>query len=286
MELELSKLLSMYGLDLSKNIKVVRHKDDKRGYNLKLLYQLGQLNIYQSYQEEDVFNNCDYIISCLGIEYNKAQLVGVYQVRSKKKSNEVPLPKDFFYADTFKLKNKYYYELIEVPEFIDLKDRVIIQWSGGAINWQQWLHKNKKEIIQILPKGYVKNFPGYLNFVITYSQLKKIINYPEAHQDWHQMLSNVAGVYLIVDHKTGLQYIGSAYGKEGILGRWKKYAQLADGGNKKLKLLLEEDANYANHFRFTILETLPSTMNKNEVLDREKLYKLKLGSRAHGLNLN
>jgi len=29
---------------------------------------------------------------------------------------------------------------------------------------------------------------------------------------------------LIVDMETGLQYLGTAYGKDGILGRWKKYS--------------------------------------------------------------
>lgn len=87
------------------------------------------------------------------------------------------------------------------------------------------------------------------------------------------MLSGVAGIYLIVDNKTGMQYVGSAYGKEGILGRWKNYSLNGHGGNKKLEKLLENDFSYVKHFRFTILETLLKTLPSNQVIEREKSIK-------------
>lgn len=40
------------------------------------------------------------------------------------------------------------------------------------------------------------------------------------------------------------------------------------------------------HFKFSILQTLPSNITKPEIDRIERLYKEKLGSRAHGLNGN
>ncbi|MEH7378843.1 GIY-YIG nuclease family protein, partial [Neobacillus drentensis] len=180
----------------------------------------------------------------------------------------------------------YYYVLEEMPGFADLKDRLVINWSGGAINWIQWLDKLEKEVVQLLPKGYVSHFPGYLNFILTHDQLKKIIENPEAHKDWHKMLSAVAGIYLIVDTTTGKQYIGSASGKEGLLSRFKSYAKSADGGNVELKKLIDANPMNAKMLQFTLLETLPLSLTAKEVLAREELYKKKLGSLKNGLNLN
>lgn len=171
--MNLKSLLEFYGLDTTRKIKVARHKDEKRGYDLPRLHQMGQLEIYQSYQEKSDFHGCDYLISFLGTDNNQAVLVGVFEVKGFRKASEVPLPSDFFYYDMYKPGRKYYYELEEVPGFEDLKDRLVINWSGGAINWVQRLDSREKEVVQLLPKGYVSHFPGYLNFILSHNQLKK-----------------------------------------------------------------------------------------------------------------
>ena len=60
------------------------------------------------------------------------------------------------------------------------------------------------------------------------------------NKQWKMMLSNVYGVYLILDTITGQQYIGSAYGKDGLWGRWSNYIHTKHGGNKILIELLKE----------------------------------------------
>jgi hypothetical protein len=42
-----------------------------------------------------------------------------------------------------------------------------------------------------LPKGYVNNFPGFGEVVLSYDKLKKIINNKDANREWHRMLSSV-----------------------------------------------------------------------------------------------
>ena len=67
------------------------------------------------------------------------------------------------------------------------------------------------------------------------------------------MLSSVGAVYLIVDTKEGKQYVGSASGKEGLLGRWKEYSFNGHGNNTKLKELIEVDPQRIHTFKYTIL---------------------------------
>ena len=102
----------------------------------------------------------------------------------------------------------------------------------------------------------------------------------DASRNWHTLLSAVAGVYLITDTLTSLQYVGSAYGKSGILRRWSHYASHPDGGNAPLIKLLKDDKGYAKHLQFSILETLDKTLTRAEVIGREWRYKKKLGPRA------
>ena len=130
---------------------------------------------------------------------------------------------------------------------------------------------SKKPVTEILPQGYITDFPGYLDFILNFDELLTIINYPDANREWHRRLSAVAGVYLIVDKVTGNQYVGSAYGNEGILGRWKSYTKNGHGGNKLLKSLVKNAPSYAQNLRFTILRTLPKSLTKREVIEYESL---------------
>ncbi|MEH7495753.1 GIY-YIG nuclease family protein [Neobacillus niacini] len=282
----LKTLLEHYGLDTTKRIKIARHKDEKRGYDLPLLYKKGQLDIYQSYQENPDFHNCEYLVSFLGIEKNQAVLIGVYEVMDIKPASRVPLPPQFIYYSNYKPTRRYYYELRKMDEFNDLTDRLVIEWSGGAINWIQNFHGTPKEVIQLLPKGYVGHFPGYMDFFLTYDELKKMVAHRDAHSDWHKMLSAIGGVYVILDTGTGDQYIGSAYGKRGVLGRFESYSKSPDGGNVKLLSHIQNNPSSVSRFQYSLLETLPSSITQKEAIARETLYKRKLGTRAHGLNSN
>jgi hypothetical protein len=101
------------------------------------------------------------------------------------------------------------------------------------------------------------------------------------------MLSVIKGIYLISDTKTGKLYVGSAYGEEGIWGRWKKYVSTnGHGDNKTLKELIKDDPTHGNNFQFSILMLLPRTITADEAIKKERLFKNKLGTNSFGLNNN
>lgn len=249
-------------------VKLVRHKDSRAEYR-ELIKDRNELLKYQQEQGNPIFHDCDYIVSFIGKERRKSILFGIFKVNGFTQKN-----------------GKYYYDLEQLSEFDYLSNRIVIDWGNNAIAWHQWYDKQLKEIVQILPQGYLGEFPGLLDFVLDFSELERLINNPEANEDWRNNLSAVNGIYLILDNKTGNQYIGSANGLGGIWQRWTDYVKTFHGGNQKLIELCENDKDYHLSFKYSVLQTLPSNITKKEIDKIEALYKEKLGTKAFGLNKN
>ena len=143
-------------------------------------------------------------------------------------------------------------------------------------SWAQWLHRQgNKEIVELLPRHYVMDFPGYYNFVLSYDQLTTMISHPDSNREWQRMLSSVSGVYVLLDQRTGKQYVGSAYGGGGIWARWKSYVSSHSGGNALLKELLARSPFRYKQFQFSILRVLEPSATKDEVIDQEVIVKKK-----------
>ncbi len=207
--MKLNELLAMRGLDITKSVKMARHQDKR--YDVHELMTTGHLETYQAVQGKPIFD-CKYVVSFIGQPRSRARLVGVYKVNDRTTVREANIPEEYPYrADLMRNPEAYYYHLAKEPGFEDLEERVVIDWGGSTISWHQWI-KNDKEVFEIVPAGFSRTFPGYLDFILSYGELCRILNFPEANHDWHVALSSVAGVYLIVNSLDGTQYVGSAYG--------------------------------------------------------------------------
>lgn len=264
----IQELLFNRGLSKTAKTKLVRHKDTRR--DLYTLYRTNKPEFlsYQNSQSKDVFNGVDYIASFIGEEGTLARFIGIYKVASVRKVEQ----------------QSYEYEMEEILDFEDLKDRVIINWGTAALSWHQWIN-NTKEVIQIHPGLHYKQFTDYSDFILDYSELKEIVT--NGYSDWKRMLMATKGIYLISDNKTGKLYVGSAYGDDGIWGRWSKYVYTnGHGDNKTLIELINADDAYASNFRFSILMLLPRTVTQEEAIKKEALFKNKLGTNSFGLNNN
>ena len=208
-------------------------------------------------------------------------MYGVYKVSERCRIREISLPPNYTMPED---PDSWFYQLERVSGFEDLEERVVIDWGQSTRSWHQWI--TEKEVVEVLPTGYARPFPGYLDFVLNFDELSRIFNHPEANREWQSALSNVAGIYLILQPSTGAQYVGSACGSQGIYGRWQNYAITGHGGNKLLKKICDNGNNMHREFRFSILRTLPKSLTQKEVVEYENFYKNKLGSRAFGLNEN
>lgn len=282
-DLYLEHLLQPFGIDMAQRIRLVRHQE--AGTDMRALKRDGWFEFYQSYQERDVFADCDVLVSFLAGRGSHSILEGVYFVHGCKDPVPTPIPKGYPYPEQAN-GSKYRYDLKRDSRYDSLCGRIVIDWGKGARSWVQHFRPQTKPVIEVLPSGYVAEFPGYLECVVSYDELNFIVENPAANREWHRMLSATYGIYLILDTETGMQYVGSAYGTQGIIGRWTTYAKTKHGGNKLLLDLLDKQPDAYRKWQFSILQTLPMSMTKNEVIACEQRHKHKLGTRAHGLNDN
>ncbi len=280
-QLGILKLLGLVeAFDPTRRFKLVRHQE--QGLDLQD-FPKDWLEAYQAFQEKPVFDGLDFIVSFIGAGRTQARLVGVYEVLGRKPGHAGRLPEGCPHKEW--LDSHYFYQMQRLSAFEALEGRVVIEWGKGTRRWHQ--RPTNKEVVQILPQGQpVAMFDDYLGFTLRYDQLKDLYRRPEVNREWRARLSAVAGVYLILATTTGAQYVGSAHGVEGFWGRWAAYAKDGHGGNKLLSDLVEKDRDYPEKFSYSILQILPPTFARSEVLKWEGLYKQKLGSRSVGLNVN
>ena len=113
---------------------------------------------------------------------------------------------------------------------------------------------NDCEVSQILPDTFDNDlFPGYDKVNISWKVMRSVIE----KDNWKTALQNQKGVYLLTDISNGKKYVGSAYGENMILGRWKSYIETGHGGNIGLKLINIE--HIKENFRYSILDILTNT---------------------------
>jgi len=273
----IQELLYNRGLDKKSKIKLVRHKE--KGLDLYGMYRQEKTNFltYQSQQEKNIFDGVNYIVSFIGEKGTLARFIGIYRVTKRTKLIQKAQSVDGrLYT--------YNYEMEEVNGYDDLIERVIINWGKGALSWHQWI-KNEKEVIEIHPGLHYKQFKDYFDFILSFKELTEIIK--NQYSDWQKVLSVTKGIYLISDAKSGKLYVGAAYGEKGIWGRWSNYVSTGGhGGNKTLKTLLKHDNKYSENFNFSILMLLPKTITPDQAIEKEQLFKRKLGTNSFGLNNN
>ncbi|MEE1143431.1 MAG: GIY-YIG nuclease family protein [Bacteroidales bacterium] len=280
--LTISKLLKEAGLDLSKKIKLVRHKDGRNTQIVNGVQKNGNpydwyLNdretfiAYQSEQKNEVFKDVDFIVSFIGEEGTTARMIGVYKING---------------LTNIENSDHIFYNMEEVKEkFDELNERVIIDWGKSALSWHQWLEHNDKEVISIEKKGIDWVCPDYEDIILSYEQLKRI--FENGISVWKNRLSSCNCIYVISDSKSEKLYVGSTYNTQGIWGRWIDYAKKGHGDNVELMKLCEKDSEYPKkYFQWSILQTLPLNIKQDKAVNIETKWKEKLGRVVCALNKN
>jgi hypothetical protein len=137
------------------------------------------------------------------------------------------------------------------------------------------------EVVQVLPDTFDNDiFPGYDKVLLSWQELSRVIK----KVSWRTALQNQKGVYLITDTSNGKMYVGSAYGEDMILGRWKSYVKNGHGGNVELKKI--NFKHIKNNFEFSILDIFKSTTDDQTILTREIWWKSALRTKEFGYNRN
>ncbi len=98
-------------------------------------------------------------------------------------------------------------------------------------------------------------------------------------RSWAEGMAQWRGIYFIFDRKRNMGYVGAAFGKDNIWGRWNEH--LKKGGDaKKLNECDPED------FVFSILEHAARDADKKTVEALERSWKVRLHTIRYGLNDN
>jgi hypothetical protein len=282
--IRLSEMLSARGFVPKANqVKLVRHKDSR--IDLEGLRAAGWFDTYQSFQSKPIFDGCKQIIVFFGEDGFNSRFIGVYDVGARKPASEVSLPTECPYPEWKAKPGTSHYALKKRSGFEDLEDRLVINWGKAALAWHQWFAD--RPVVEIRPSGRaLPPFRDYLRVHLSFDELVRLVEQPDAHRDWVAGLSAVGAIYLVVDGLSGQQYVGSATGNGGLWRRWCDYAQSGHGSNLRLKNLCDHSAGYPAAFRFSILETFSRSLSRDEALSIEVFFKQKLGTRAFGLNAN
>ena len=175
------------------------------------------------------------------------------------------------------------YEYETMTEYEKYFGRLIIKFDNKA---QTMIRKAESviddcEISQILPDTFdIDIFLGYEKVNITWNELQRVLE----KDNWKTALQNQKGVYLLTDVSNGKMYVGSAYGENMILGRWRAYVKTGHGGNTGLKRLTFD--HIKQNFRYSILDIYKSTIDDQIIIDRENRWKEVLQTRKFGYNEN
>lgn len=275
-----SDVLKKVGLDPAK-VKLIRHALTDKGF--KSCYDKNMVLEYTRQQKNGFSKNYDYWCVFISGKGTLAKLFACYKVGNSVPDTPDIMPEHFPHPEWFQGENAYF-DLEYVDLLKDYEGRLMIDWGNSARMWHQ--RGTTEKPIMAIQADEKRVFSGFENLILTYDELKEIVENPTVYEAWHTALSSVNAIYLIVDRETGKQYVGSAYGKEGLLGRWACYVNSLHGNNKLMKELICTYPERYHHFQFSILQILPKTVTDDEVIQTESLFKKKLLSIAFGMNDN
>lgn len=291
--LTLNELVRLSGID-ARDVLVFRHRPAEprlnRIFNWLVAERADLFDCYQSNhgpRTEAALARARYVAAFIRHTPGTALFVGFYEVASSRRIGveecmNRPLHRELMSLGMTGIKATEGRD--SVTEFampmtdwhVEWRGRLIIRWPGLERSWYRWADRNEFVIEAITAESLlVQAMPPWDELSIEWSDLSLLPS------SWCAALSQWRGIYLIIDQSDGKQYVGSAYGSENILQRWRGYVRSGHGGNKLLR-----ERNPAA-FQFSILQRVSPDMPDVDVIRIEGTWKDRLRTRSpHGLNEN
>ena len=288
--MQLNDLLEEVGID-PKTVIVMRHRPGEPELRKVLPWLAAERpDVYNAYQQtqspraEKAMTKAAYIASFIGHASGKALFVGLYK-RGKWKTISPKAYRDRpAYKELAKFGHQglpkdwssiFWFDLELIDFYQRWQGKMIIDWPGGERSWYRWADRNEFKIDAILEESALDAaMPAWNALVVTWDELRVLPT------KWKNSLKEWRGIYLIFDKNNRQGYVGSAYGKDNILGRWLNYAATGDGGNKGLK---KRDPG---NFLFSILQRVSPDMEAEDIIRLEANWKDRLHTLKFGMNEN
>ena len=279
---------------------VMRHTPTERRLSRVLPWIAAEhqaaFNAYQSFQGSKLEKSMlavkgkGYVASFIGQDAKTALFVGLYKIngsRALTRGEYWATPENQFlashgmagFADTDLREHIHHFDLQHCGDFYaEWKGRMIIQWPPPQISWWRRAHRSgpNMAIHAVLEESALEErMPVWSDISLEWKHLDVI------PKSWLARMDQWRCIYFIKDTVRNLGYVGSAYGKFNLVGRWKEYAVTGHGDNKHLR-----DSDKAN-LVFSILQLLPPDMEETEVFAAETNWKRRLDTAwPRGLNAN
>jgi hypothetical protein len=169
-----------------------------------------------------------------------------------------------------------WFDLSLTDWYAQWKGKLVVGWPPPERSWWRWAQRNTIPVLAVLEDCALDAaMPEWDRIVLSWDELKVL------PRRWRAALSQWRGIYYIFDTSDGKGYVGSAYGRDNLLGRWIAYSRKGHGGNA---LLLQREPR---NFRFTILQRLSPDLDADDVIRIEASWKERLHTRQpQGLNDN
>ncbi len=169
-----------------------------------------------------------------------------------------------------------WFNLAPTDFYAHWKGKLVIGWPPPERSWWRRAHRNEIPVLAVLEESMLDAaMPPWEEIDLGWDELAVLPS------RWRAALSQWRGIYYIFDASDGKAYVGSAYGADNLLGRWRNYAASGHGGNRRLR---QRDPR---NFRFTILQRVSPDMDSADVIRLEATWKDRLHTRAAaGLNDN
>lgn len=251
-------------------------------------------DLFETYQSvpgrpETALRRAEYVASFVGLSPGKAHFVGLYRIGEARELDHdafwrIPgnlILRDMGYEgftteEAERLGSRLQFDLERLPFYTDWRGRLVIDFPPPERSWFRWVDRGTFPVNAILEESaFAAPPPDWRDIDLTFAELATLPG------SWRARLAEWRGIYLIFDESDRRTYVGSAYGRDNILGRWQAYARDGHGGNRDLRGRDPRD------FRFSILERLAPDLPPEDVIARENSWKLRLHSRQpFGLNAN
>jgi hypothetical protein len=293
--MNLNALLKAKTID-PKDVLVLRHTP----LELKLRRKLPNLaaerpDVFNAYQQtqgksaEKAMQRAKFVASFIGQAKGNAVFVGLYKVGKAEPLNEegywnIPALMEMKQAYGMKgfcpseegRTTLLWFGLQLTDHYAEWKGKLVVTWPSPLIKWYRWSDRSEIPVVAILRESeLVQPMPRWDNLSLTWRDLSDL------PKSWRDGIRQWRAIYYIWDVTDRKGYVGSAYGEENLLGRWRTYAKSGHGDNRLLRERDPED------FTFTILELVSPAMDSEDVIRRESTWKKRLHTRApHGLNDN
>jgi hypothetical protein len=233
----------------------------------------------------------EYVASFIGLKKRKdgtehaAVFVGLYKVGNHHRLTSKQFWEKAAYQE---LKSRYglrgfggdrpyllWFDLEITGFYDDWRGKLVVEWPQPPIRWWRWADKAKFPISpEWVDNALHEDMPDWKACIWSCAELDELPN------KWRETLRQWRGIYYIFDGSDGKGYVGAAYGRDNILGRWERHVRV---GGDSVYLRKRSPQN----FTFSILQRVSPDTIPDEVFSLEKSWKDRLHTRwPSGLNDN